>query len=215
MSEGGPLLEGAAKAQRETANTDTQHVFLTEIVVDWGLRQLRESHVKTLQQIAVDEIYLCGGVYRDVRWKVRITDSMHEPPEAAAVPDFVREACDVVNNPSTTLSAVERAAYALWRFNWIHPFRGGNGRTARAIAYLIVCMDLGFMIPGGPTVPRQIAARRDEYLKALRAADASVPDPHDGKAVPDLSVMSAFLFELVEKQLEAAIEDARSGFGPG
>jgi fido (protein-threonine AMPylation protein) len=24
---------------------------------------------------------------------------------------------------------VERAAYALWRLNWIHPFAGGNGRT--------------------------------------------------------------------------------------
>jgi Fic family protein len=44
-------------------------------------------------------------------------------------------------------SALERAAYAQWRFNWIHPFAGGNGRASRALTYLIVCMNEERMLP--------------------------------------------------------------------
>ncbi len=35
------------------------------------------------------------------------------------------------------------AAYALWRLNWIHPFIEGNGRTARAACYYLICMKYG------------------------------------------------------------------------
>ena len=30
-----------------------------------------------------------------------------------------------------------RAAYTLWRLNWIHPFDDGNERTARVLALII------------------------------------------------------------------------------
>ena len=40
------------------------------------------------------------------------------------------------------------AAYALWRLNWIHPFVEGNGRTARAACYYLICMKAGRLLPG-------------------------------------------------------------------
>ncbi|MBL8221394.1 MAG: Fic family protein, partial [Bryobacterales bacterium] len=30
----------------------------------------------------------------------------------------------------------------MWRLNWIHPFFGGNGRTARSASYLVLCASL-------------------------------------------------------------------------
>jgi Fic family protein len=59
----------------------------------------------------------------------------------------VRDAVNWINQASER-SPLERAGYALWRFNWVHPFRGGNGRTSRAVAYLIVCMAEQMMLPG-------------------------------------------------------------------
>jgi Fic family protein len=115
---------------------------------------------------------------------------------------------DTINDRSRP--ALERAAYALWRLNWIHPFRGGNGRTSRCIAYLIVCIDMGMMLPGLPTLPTLIYDRRDEYVKALQAADASDRElaSEGGEGQPgelDLSMMSDYLRDLVLQQLASAV----------
>jgi Fic family protein len=118
---------------------------------------VRESHVLMLQQLAVDEIYPCG-TYRDARTTIRINDSKHVPPEAVFVPSHIQEMLEHINDRKRP--ALERAAYALWRLNWIHPFRGGNGRTSRCIAYLILCIDLGAMLPGLPTLPSLIYDKR-------------------------------------------------------
>src|SRR5262245_43669892 len=126
------------KAELEGRNGAHQLEYITQLV-EAGAKHVRESHVLQLQEIAVNDIYPCAGKYRNARIKVRITNSMHEPPEAAFVPSLVRDAVDWINREQEEghSSAVTRAAYALWRFNWIHPFAGGNGRTSRAVAYLI------------------------------------------------------------------------------
>jgi Fic family protein len=181
------------------------------------MREIRESHVLELQAIAVEGIYPCAGQYRDARSNVYISDSSHKPPEAALIQGFVREMIDRVNDGGTP--ALERAAYALWRLNWIHPFRGGNGRTSRCIAYAILCMDVGSMIPGVPSLPTLIYDKRDEYLIALRAVDQSlreaiakaapeqdVPDP-----APDLGPMATYLRELVLEQMASAVDQLSRG----
>lgn len=64
------------------------------------------------------------------------------------------------------------AAYVLWRLNWIHPFAAdGNGRTARAVAYLLLCVGFGQALPGARTVPELIKNNPYPYRDALRAAD--------------------------------------------
>ena len=138
-----PLLcPPTEKARLEARNGLEQLALIEHLVVDRGCSDLRESHVMELQQLAVEGIYPCAGTYRDARFKVSIEGSPHQLPEAARVPLLVKDAIELINN-SESFSSLDRAAYALWRFNWIHPFRGGNGRTSRAIAYLILCMDEG------------------------------------------------------------------------
>jgi Fic family protein len=117
---------------------------------------------------------------------------------------LVRDAVNFVNVERGLRSSLERAAYVLWRFNWIHPFAGGNGRTSRALAYFIVCVDNGAMLPGEPTMPHLIYERRDDYIAALRAADASVLDDTD--ATPDVSVMCDLLRDVLTRQLAHAID---------
>lgn len=78
--------------------------------------------------------------------------------------------CDYVNQ-NLQKSATHLAAYILWRLNWIHPFTDGNGRTAQAISYLVLCVRLGYRLPGTNTIPAQIASDKTPYYKALEAAD--------------------------------------------
>jgi Fic family protein len=79
--------------------------------------------------------------------------------------------CDYVHTHWDALS-IHLASYLMWRINWIHPFFGGNGRTARAVSYLILCARLGFRLPGKKTIPDLIVENRDSYYGALRSADA-------------------------------------------
>ena len=98
------------------------------------------------------------------------------------------------------------AAYALWKLNWIHPFTDGNGRTARALSYLLLCARLGYRLPGKNTIPEQIAADKTPYYKALEAADGEWV----GKKV-DLSVLEKLLADLLANQLVSVHEQATGG----
>jgi Fic family protein len=91
---------------------------------------------------------------------------------------------------------IHLAAYLMWRLNWIHPFFGGNGRTSRAVSYLILCAKLGFVLPGAQTIPDQIVAHRQPYFDALQAADAAW---ESGQL--DLSQMESLLGDLLATQL--------------
>lgn len=90
------------------------------------------------------------------------------------------------------------------RLNWIHPFTDGNGRTSRAASYLILCLRIGYLLPGKRTIPDQIASEsRSRYYKALELAD-------DGllSGTLDLSKMEELLSDLLAKQLAAIHDDA-------
>jgi Fic family protein len=63
------------------------------------------------------------------------------------------------------------AAYILWRLNWIHPFAEGNGRTARAVAYLVLSVQFGRELPGEITLVERMSQRKRDYWHALEAAD--------------------------------------------
>ena len=56
--------------------------------------------------------------------------------------DLLRQACDFADAQPLTADPLFVAAYVLWRICWIHPFDDGNGRTARAASYFVLCQRL-------------------------------------------------------------------------
>lgn len=197
-----PLIcDPAEKSSIETANGVEQLDYITGLVTFYRIENIRESHVLKLHQLAVHGVFPCGGTYRDALSRVHIGGSDHRIPEPAMVLGHVRELLDHLNDTRESQSALYRAAYALWRFNWIHPFRGGNGRTSRALTYLIVCMDMGAMLPGDVTVPSLIFKRRDDYVSALQAADKG--ELETGK--PDLRSMESLVKDVILEQMAGAI----------
>jgi Fic family protein len=103
-----------------------------------------------------------------------------------------------------TRAAAHLAAYVMWRLNWIHPFDDGNGRTSRAVSYLIMCMKLGYPLPGTNTIPDQIAANKQPYYDALEAADLVWKE----RKVVDVSALEKLLGGYLSAQLVSVIEQA-------
>jgi Fic family protein len=93
-------------------------------------------------------------------------------------------------------SPTELAAYTLWRLNWIHPFIEGNGRTARAACYFVLCVKHGALLGGSRILPERIRDDRDGYEAALEAADRA----WDNGAL-DFSKMEEYLAALLAAQL--------------
>lgn len=159
-------------ARREAANALRQFDAVVALV-DTALQsekyfRLKPSIALELNRIAVEGTNDFPGVYRP--HPVGISGSSHQPPEAKDVPKFVEEMCDYVNE-NWGASPIHLAAYLLWRMNWVHPFTDGNGRTARALSYAVLCIRLGYRLPGTKTIPEQIAADKTPYYKALESAD--------------------------------------------
>ena len=93
----------------------------------------------------------------------------------------------------------------MWRLNWIHPFADGNGRTSRAVSYLVLCVRLGERLPGANAIPDQIEKDRVPYFDALEAADNA---ERQGKV--DVSKMEQLIEAMLAKQLLAVIDRAKA-----
>lgn len=125
-----------------------------------------------LQRAALSGISLYAGVYRPS--DITIEKSKHQPPGAHLVAELIEKLCDYANEHLAVASPIHLASYVLWRLNWIHPFTDGNGRTARAVAYLVLSVRVGMILPGTNTIPEQIIAKRKLYYDALEAADTAL-----------------------------------------
>jgi Fic family protein len=132
-------------AKIEAANGVRQFDAVTEMIEHFSHPErkfkLRPSHLLHLQRVALQGLSAYAGNYRPS--DIKIGGSRHKPPGAHMVPEEIEHMCDYVNDKWYSSSPVHLAAYALWKLNWIHPFTDGNGRTARAISYLLLCLRLG------------------------------------------------------------------------
>jgi Fic family protein len=184
--------------QMEIANGNRQYDFLISIVnASLAVQQpyLSEHILKALNFQAITCLHTNAGEYRPC--PVKVGD--YNPPEHFRVDALMEAFVNQVNRFWESNDAVYLAAYVLWRLNYIHPFINGNGRTARAAAYFVLCVRSGGLLPGKQILPELIRANRDEYVLALKAADNSLKTPQ-----LDLGVLHALLVRLVNEQLQSA-----------
>ncbi len=195
-------------ARLEIYNTVRQYLKIDEMVgyfldPDRPFK-LRPSHILALHRAALEGISALAGVWRPAG--VEIGGSKHSPPQAFEVPERIEELCDYVNERWMDKKPLHLAAYVMWRLNWIHPFTDGNGRTSRAVSYLVLCIRLKALLPGKLAIPQQIEQDRTPYYKALEEADVAWAD---GRI--DLSAMKQLLGAMLAKQLHAIYEQSEVG----
>ena len=193
------------KRHRESRNGVIQAEFVVHRISEYQPEEGPKSVLDTellceLQRLAITQMYRCTGHLRDDA--VTLTSASHTPPDHSEVPSLVEEMCQYVEG-NWDRTPVHLASYLMWRINWIHPFFGGNGRTARAASYLVLCARLGFELPGKPAVPDLIVANRQPYYAALKSADAAW-----NTGVLNLSDMEKLLSDLLGKQLVQVYDQA-------
>lgn len=165
-----------------------------EIGLSKGIEAFDKYTLWSLNAAAVANIAQFGGRFREQP----ILVSNHIPPHFKEVPNLVDQAISLIHENWDLVSGHPTllAAYALWRLNWIHPFIEGNGRTARAACYYLICLRHGSLLPGKKTVPERIRDNRGRYYAALEEADRNW---HDGRL--NVDALAEYLAELLEAQL--------------
>jgi Fic family protein len=152
MIEGNSVEEVSRKAGVVARERDIQEVINYRNVSDWidnqevgsSNRLLSESTLKKLHELTTDrlieDVYV--GDYRDKQVIVKsVSDGnvVFRPPHSLEVPFLVGDFFAWSNDPMTqTIHPVLRAAITHYQLVFIHPFIEGNGRTARAMATLLL-----------------------------------------------------------------------------
>lgn len=189
------------RARLEARNALRQFDTVIQLVEQWTSPEypkfrLRSSVILQLHRLALEGLSAFAGTFRPA--DIEITGSRHKPVPAHIVPSEVDDLCDYIND-NWSRSAVHLAAWAMWRLNWIHAFTDGNGRTSRALAYLVLCVRLGYRLPGTVTIPEMIARDKAPYYAALESADGG-----------DLKPLEELMTNLLAKQLYEVHQAATS-----
>lgn len=200
------IADPTERARQEARNGLRQFDEVIEQVEYWLNPErpfrLRPSAILNLHRKALEGITSFAGVWRPAA--IEIGGSKHTPPPAYRVPELIEQMCDYVNE-NWSRPPVHLSAYTMWRMNWIHPFVDGNGRTARAASYLVLCVRLGSRLPGVNTIPDQISAQKAPYYEALEAADRAYSEDSAIK----VTQMEALLEGLLANQLVSILRAAK------
>lgn len=131
---------------------DVQEIINYRNVLEWidantdaGKKELyTEKTLKTLHAIAVDKLAAegTGGAYRKQQVVVRSVDTgdvAFRPPISIDVPFLVEELFSwLISKEAQDIHPIIRAGIVHYELVRIHPFVDGNGRTARAMAMLVL-----------------------------------------------------------------------------
>lgn len=177
------------------ANLNRQYDFVrSAVLASIALNRplLSQEVIKALNYHAISCLHANAGEWRPCEVKV----GEYVPPAFHQVPGLMHMFVDEVNRFWDKSDPVYLATYVLWRLNHIHPFINGNGRTARVAAYFVLCLKAGGWIEGDVLLPELLRANRDEYVAALRSADASL-----ASGSLDLSELHALVARLLDQQV--------------
>lgn len=125
---------------------------------------------------------------------------VYDPPHHEAIPGHADEFIAELRKMWQNATPIEAAAFCLWKINWIHPFKNGNGRCARAFMYACLLLKYGaYELAGSPTVIDLISDTKPRFEAALAVADKVFRD--EGRV--DCSALETYIEELLVQQLSS------------
>jgi Fic-DOC domain mobile mystery protein B len=130
-----------------------------------AIEMISDEYIRKLHHKMFDETWKWAGQYRKTEKNIGVR--FHEIPERLAI--LFGDVRFWIEN--TTFSPDEIAIRFHHRLVFIHPFPNGNGRHGRLIADVLVMRLGAAAFSWGSKDLVKPGEARDEYLKALRAAD--------------------------------------------
>ncbi len=179
----------------EISNGKRHYDFLYAIVgasLDLGRPFLSQQIIKALNFHAIACLHIRAGEYRPCD----VHAGQHNPPGHYRVTALMDDFVNVINRHWEQTDPVALATFVLWRLNNIHPFINGNGRTARASCYYVLCVKAGGLLPGTTILPELIKQNHQEYVDALQ-------EGHNSSGV-NLALLHALVTRLLDEQLRSA-----------
>lgn len=98
---------------------------------------------------------------------------IYTPPGADQVPEMMDDFLNFIN--SSELHPLFKACIAHFYFVYVHPFTDGNGRTARALCYMML-LRTGYDLFRYFSISGIIAEERNAYYKSMRHVEESGDD---------------------------------------
>lgn len=178
------VLEGVTidrkplKDHLEAVGHKDAFLYVQELVKD--KTPFSEAVIKQIHTLVLMDRPEDRGIYR--RIPVRIMGAYHTPPEPVLVPELMEKLVKEFTN--TKMHPIESAALFHLKFEGIHPFVDGNGRTGRLI------LNLFLMQNGYPPINVKFSDRKRYY----EAFDVYYRDG-------DAGAMIEMVAEYVEEQL--------------
>lgn len=180
-------MDRDATTQEVTAKTgiiardrDIKEVINYRNVIAWIDRQedkhlhniFSEETLKTLHRLTMEGLYeeRYVGSYRDKQVVVKsATDGniAFRPPASVEIPYLVKDFFEWLGSPQANhIHPVLKAAITHYQLVYIHPFIEGNGRTARAVA-LLVLYALGYDFKKFFSIEHYFDSDVEAYYQAL------------------------------------------------
>ncbi|MFT4954273.1 MAG: Fic family protein [Brevundimonas sp.] len=197
-------MDAQDKFLRKQANILRLHQLVDATVL--GVPQgtpfvFSEALIKRLHGVAMAGLLPSPGEYR--QGEVHIQNSAHRCPSWIQVPALMGTAVEWVATNWNERDLIHLASFVLWRLNWVHPFQNGNGRTARASAYMVLCAKYGGLLPPKNSVIEQIQRDKPTYYGALRACDQIFDTSQnvDAAVQPMAQLLTALLTQQIQSNL--------------
>ena len=177
-----------------------QTVIEAEVSLPDKLPRISHDLIRTINLHAIAHLHPEPGLYRTTQTYIvnQNQDGTEQivftPPSPEKVPTLMNQLLDTLNTDWFNMSPFLTASMALWRINAIHPFTNGNGRTARAVCYYILCVKAGGLLTGNKNLVEilRTSPHRQRYIAGLREADNG-----------NLANLAQLIREMVEIQLNS------------
>lgn len=150
------------------ANVDAMTAALRNPGLPISLGRLNEVHRPLLAatrladhggRVRTQQNWIGGGAFSPI-------GARYIPPPARFVPDLLDDLCTFASGDD--VSPVVQAALAHVQFESIHPYVDGNGRSGRALIYMVL-RRRGLALRSIPPISRTLATLADKYFEALQA----------------------------------------------
>lgn len=181
LAEGVTIDQKPLKDHLEAIGHKEAFLYVQELVQE--KKKISEKVIKDIHSLILMDRREDKGVYR--RIPVRIMGALHEPPQPYIVPVQMEQLIDEQSEMKKTIHPLERIALFHLKFEGIHPFIDGNGRTGRLL------LNLGLMQNGYPAINVKFTDRKRYY---------DCFNTYYGNA--DASKMVTMIIEYVEEQLD-------------
>lgn len=181
----------------EVVNLKEAIEFVEDLVN--GNHNLDERTLKQIHYIVYNKLSPqrnVAGVYRDLN--VEIYGSEHKPPKWEEIQDEMNTMFKWNEESQDTLHPIEYSALLHQKFVTIHPFRDGNGRTARLL------MNFALTRSGYPPITiNPDKENRSAYMKALELSNTT------GDINPFIDIIESAVIKKLE-ELVKMLEHSKS-----